>query len=508
VSELEPNGGRGSAGGVELGVTVLAGRSAWAWTTALEQDGWTHRTAPQPQSPIAVTTGTVGSGLRSWVERGGILVVDEAAGGDGVVPASDRTATVTGFEDPGWHTWVAAPGLVHLHEGSGGGELRVHEDRVVKHGLAQGRYPVALYRRFGRGHVVWTGMPLTALLAAHGDRLRPVAVWSEVTERASTVDKAGVAETLVWMVHQAAQHAGLPIVRRAAWPDGAPSVFVLRVDVDGVFGDRARRLGEVAEAHGVRATFLLNRELVDRHPGDLGSWLDAHDVGQHADLHDLHDVLADDRRNVAAGEAWVRELTGRSPVGFVAPRGLWSPSLDRALAELGYRWSSDFGLATDLRPFRPTGPVLQVPVHAYSPERAVLWSQEQGRPAPAADDIRQHYLRHLEEQVRRKRPVHLYGHPEVLGEVAAAVLPPVIRRAEQAGLPKLTLEQAASWWEQREEAELIASWSGGPQEPELHIQRSDSSIYLEIDLPTPARVVLDGVDLGRERGELRLGPGR
>jgi peptidoglycan/xylan/chitin deacetylase (PgdA/CDA1 family) len=504
VSAVEPGHARASAGSVELGLTVLPGRSTWAWTTALEQDGWAHRTAPQPQSPIAVTTGAVGSDLRSWVEHGGILVVDEAAGGDGTVPESERTATVTGFEEPAWHSWVAAPGVVHLHEGSGGGELRVHEDRVVKHGLAQGRYPVVLHRRLGRGHIVWTGMPLTALLAAHGDRLRPVAAWSEVTERASTVDKAGVTETLAWMVHQAAQHAGLPIVRRAAWPGGAPSVFVLRVDVDGVFGDRARRLGEVAEAHGVRATFLLNRELVDRHPGDLGSWLDAHDVGQHADLHDLHDSPADDRRNLAAGEAWVRELTGRTPVGFVAPRGLWSPSLDRALAKLGYRWSSDFGLATDLRPFRPTGPVLQVPVHAYSPERAVHWAREHRRPTPAADDIRRHYLRHLDEQVRRHRPVHIYGHPEVLGDVAASVLPSVIQRAEQAGLSKLTLAELVSWWEQRERVQVSATWSVGPRGAELRIEQSDRSVHLDVDLPVPAQVLLNGEELSRERGVVRL----
>jgi peptidoglycan/xylan/chitin deacetylase (PgdA/CDA1 family) len=503
VSRAEP-GGEATPAGVELGVTVLPGRGTWAWTTALEQDGWAHQTAPEPRSPIAVTTGNVPPALRAWVENGGILVVDEAAGGDGTVPASSRVATVTGFQDPAWNAWVAAPGPVHLHDGAGGGELRVHEDRVVKHGLAQGRYPVVLHRRLGRGHVVWTGVPLTVLLTAHGDRLRPVAPWSEITERASTVDKAGVSETLAWMVHQAAQHAGLPIVRRAGWPAGAPSVFILRVDVDGVFGDRARKLGEVAERHGVRATFLLNRELVDRHPGDLGSWLDAHDVGQHADLHDLHDTPAEDRRNLCAGEAWVRELTGRRPVGFVAPRGLWSPSLDRALADLGYRWSSDFGLATDGRPFRPEGPVLQVPVHAYSPERAAHWAREHGRPAPGADHIRRHYLRHLDEQVRHQRPVHVYGHPEVLGEVAAAVLPPVIRRAEQAGLPKLTLVQAVNWWEQREQAAVSASWCEGSENPELRIERSDSSVHLEIDLPTAARVVLDGVDLGLERGELHL----
>ncbi|MEX0835710.1 MAG: polysaccharide deacetylase family protein, partial [Nitriliruptor sp.] len=288
------------------------------------------------------------------------------------------------------------------------------------------------------------------------------------------------------------------------WPAGSPSVFILRVDVDGVFGDRARQLGAVAEQHGVQATFLLNRELVERHPGDLGSWLDAHDVGQHAAVHDLYDDAEADRRNVRAGHAWVEELTGRRPVGFVAPRGLWSPTLDAALAALGYRWSSDFGLATDGRPFRTDSSVLQVPVHAYSPERAVMFAREQGRPEPTANDIRDHYLRHLDEQVRLGRPVHIYGHPEVLGAVAGKVLPDVFRRVEQLGLPKLTIDETAIWWAKREKAELSTSLVAHPTTPELHLQRSDPEVGIEVELPAPHRIVLDGCDLGRERGVLQL----
>jgi hypothetical protein len=67
--------------------------------------------------------------------------------------------------------------------------------------------------------------------------------------------------------------------------------------------------------------------------------------------------------------------------------------------------------------------------------RAVRWAEEQGKPAPSAGVIRDHYQSHLEEQVRRGRQVHIYGHPEVPGAVAGEVLPPVVRRAKALGLP-------------------------------------------------------------------------
>jgi peptidoglycan/xylan/chitin deacetylase (PgdA/CDA1 family) len=479
---------------------VLSGRASGAWVTVLEQDGAPYSVGEEPSGRVAVTSGPVPDAVRRWVERGGVLVVDGAAGGDEVVPPSSRVATVGGFESPETGDRVVAPGAAFLHDGSGSGSVSVHEDRVVKHGLKQGRYAAVHHRRLGAGLVVWSGLSLTLLLEAHGDRLRPVAPWSEVTERAATVDKAGVSETLAWMVRFATRSAGLPVVRRSAWPDGSASVFVLRVDVDGVFGDRARRLGAVAEERGVRATFLLNRELVERYPGDLGTWLDAHDVGQHAELHDLYDDADSDRRNLEAGHRWVEAITGRKPVGFVAPRGLWSPTLDAAISALGYRWSSDFGLATDGRPFRTRASVLQVPVHAYSPERAVLFAREQGRDAPTADEIRDHYLRHLEEQVRLGRPVHIYGHPEVLGAVAEEVLPAVFERVERLGLPKLTLDELATWWERRERAGLSATVVSTPDAPVLHLQRTDTAVGLEIELPRAHRVVLDGRDLGRHQG--------
>jgi peptidoglycan/xylan/chitin deacetylase (PgdA/CDA1 family) len=464
------------------------------WRVALEQAGWTWRTAgPTATDTVRVTTGHVTAEQRAFVSGGGVLVVDAAQGGDGTIPSCTRTATVTGFHDPLNGHWVAAPGPVHLFDEHGSGTVRVHEDRVVKHGLTQGMYAVVHQRRIGAGWVIWTGLPLSTWLVAHGDRLRPVAPWSPVTERASTVDKAGVSDTLNHMIAQALESAGVPLVRRAAWPGGARSVLTVRVDVDGAFGDRARRLGVACARAGVRATFLLNRERFEGAPGDLGAWLDDHDVGQHAAVHDLYDTPEADLQNLEAGAAWVQSVTGREPIGFVAPRGMWSPSLDTALAELGYRWSSDFGLATETRPFTPLGAVLQIPVHAYSPERAVRWADETASPPPTADDVTAHYLRHLEDQVERGRQVHIYGHPEVLGPMAETVIPAIADRAEHLGLPRLTLDEIARRWRVREAAAIDAtSHRDEDGTCRVDIIRTDARVPVNLCLPEPSMIILDG----------------
>lgn len=473
------------------------------WRVALEQAGWTWRTAGTTTTDtVRVTTGRVTAEQHTFVSNGGVLVVDAAQGGDDTIPTGTRTATITGFHDPINGNWVAAPGPVHLFDEPGSGTVRVHEDRVVKHGLTQGLYAAVHQRQIGDGCVIWTGLPLSTWLVAHGDRLRPVAPWSPVTERASTVDKAGVSDTLDHMVAQALELLRLPSVRRAAWPEGARSVLTVRVDVDGAFGDRARQLGVACTRAGVRATFLLNRERFEDAPGDLGAWLDDHDVGQHADVHDLYDTPAADRHNLEAGAAWVRSVTGREPIGFVAPRGMWSPSLDTALAELGYRWSSDFGLATETRPFTPLGAVLQVPVHAYSPERAVRWAGETASPPPTPEDVTAHYLRHIDDQVERGRQVHVYGHPEALGPMAETVIPAIADRAEHLGLPRLTLDEIAGWWRVREAAAIDATWHRDENGTfRVDIVRTDTRVPVNLYLPDPSMISLDGRLRGLPAGE-------
>ena len=63
---------------------------------------------------------------------------------------------------------------------------------MVKYGVDPDRFPVVITVRHGAGALIATGVPLTDLLTAPGDRLRRFSRMSAITER---VASEAVAET-------------------------------------------------------------------------------------------------------------------------------------------------------------------------------------------------------------------------------------------------------------------------------------------------------------------------
>lgn len=440
---------------VGLGTPGCAG-----WRRVLEQEGLAHRAEDVTSTPVVVLAGEVPAWVEPYVAAGGVAVLVGAPDEPAVLPPS-IDAVISGFRAPGTGRDCAAPTLARLFAGEGAGTCRLHERRLVKDGMDPGRFPLVLRRRIGKGWLLFSGVPLSRLLMAHGDTLRRFSPHTEVTERVASVDKAEVADTLVWLLRAAFTAAGLPSVSPARFPDGAASVLVLRVDVDGAFGDRTAALVEVADACDVPLSIFVNRQLCDRHPGVLEDWSARHEVGQHGAVHNLFDTVEENLENLRAGASWLQRRTGVVATSFVAPRGMWNPSLGAALAQLGYRYSADFGLEFDSLPFRvPGSGILQIPVHPYSPERAAVFAREEGLPAPDAGTVTAHYLTVLDQQVRANRQAHLYGHPEVLGAMAAEVLPRVVAAARDRGVRAMTLAELTGWWERREAAGVRARWDG------------------------------------------------
>ena len=154
-------------------------------------------------------------------------------------------------------------------------------------------------------------------------------------------------------------------------------MFLFRVDVDGLFGSNCRRMAEVARAHAIRGSFYFNASLYRLHSGELTpEWLDTHEIGHHADQHDFFDTVEENHVNLLGGMDWVQQQQDVRTTDYVAPRGLWNPALDQAMAALGHVYSSDFGLDFDSLPFITPAGVLQIPVHAFSAERYVIQQEE------------------------------------------------------------------------------------------------------------------------------------
>lgn len=475
---------------------VFVGRadSDPGWIRVLDQERIDHRVDDVGSAPVVVLAGALPGWVGDFVEAGGVAVVSGAVAGDPLLP-SGFLASVTGFTAPGRASRSQAPSLVTMFECAGSGELRLHEDRVVKYDVDPDRFPAVFTVRHGRGAVVASGMPLTALLAAPGDRLRTFCDYSPVTERVASVDKAVVADTLLGMLRTAFGLARLPLVTMARFPQRAPSVLILRVDVDGVYGENTRRLSSAAAQQRLPASFFLNGDYSRLHPGPLHGWPDSTEVGQHGWLHTLLQTRTENRDNLERAERWMRDDLALAPRSFVAPRGLWNCGLGEALRDLGYRYSSDFGLDFDSLPFRSDGDVLQVPVHPYSPERATVWAREVGSQVPGVADVRDHYLTAMREQVRHGRPAHLYGHPEILGDMADEVLPALCALADDLQLPRMTLGAYADFWLRREQATpRVRVDEAGTQ---LTVDEAGGDIPLRVTSTAPFDLTVNGATVGR-----------
>lgn len=464
------------------------------WTRVLDQERIPHTPEGASSAPVVVLAGALPDWVADFVESGGVAVVSGAVADEPLFPAS-FPASVTGFTPPGHAGRAHAPSLVTMFECEGAGELRLHEDRVVKYDVDPDRYPAVFTVRHGRGSLVVSGIPLTSLLSAPGDRLRTFCDYSPMTERVASVDKAAVADTLLGMIRTAFRLVGIPLVTMARFPRGAPSVFILRVDVDGVYGNNTRRLVGAAARQQLPTSFFLNGDFSRLHPGPLDGWPESMEVGQHAWLHTLLPTREQNHQNLQRAERWMRDDLGLVPTSFVAPRGLWNRGLGEALHDLGYRYSSDFGLDFDSLPFRSDGEVLQVPVHPYSPERATVWAEEVGQPAPTPDDVRLHYLTAMRTQVRHGRPAHVYGHPEVLGDMAEEVLPAMCALADELELPRTTLGDYADFWIRREQLTPRVRVDSGTAHLVIDVPVGDLPVL--VDSSSSYRLTLNGTDAGR-----------
>jgi len=467
------------------------------WRRILDQERIGFRHADIAGAPIVLLSGEAPDWLEDFVAGGGVAVLSGALPECSLLPTGTRI-TITGFTPPGRQYRCSATSLVTAFPGSGEGELRLHEDRVVKYGADPDRFPVVLTVRRGTGALIATGVPLTDLLTAAGDRLRRFTRLSPVTERVASVDKAEIADTLLHMLREAFRIAGLPLVTLPRFPRGSPSVLILRVDVDGVFGTNLQTLAQLGEQRDLAMSFFINADLSEAHPGPMHQWGPRSEVGQHAARHTLMESRNDNLANLLEAESWMQAKVGVRPSSFVGPRGMWNARLGEALSTLGYRYSSDFGLDFDSLPFRADAGVLQVPVHPYSPERATVWADEVGRPRPSSDEVREHYLWVMAQQVRAGRAAHVYGHPEVLGAMAADIVPALHDFATEHKLPDLTLGEYADFWLSREAVTPHVVLSG----EELSITMADIGLPAQVSGGEGLHVVVNGIGRGRQARNL------
>ena len=435
------------------------------WRILCEQEKTPHfLTTERPDCPVLLCEGETPVWLPDYLQEGGIAVLSGMHPEELPFPTDYIGTAALEFADL-TELDCGTPriaSLVPVYAGSGLGLLRLHESRKIKCGLHPDEYPAIVWQSVGKGGCWYTGIPFSELICALGDTLRRTTPDSDFTERITSVDKHLLLRAMRELLIRSYGKRGLPYVYLHYYPGNYQSVFVFRVDIDGIYGDHLRRISDAAKKAGIRVTFYTNKSLCEPEAERLRDIDPSHDIGCHADVHNLFTTQEENFRNVHDCRAWMKDLGIDYTTGFVAPRGMWNFALNRALEKDGITYTSDFGYAVFGLPFYPYDhgtrmAVKQLPVDPFSTERAVAKAEEEGTALPEGS-VTDYFCRSVRRQAEAGLPVILYSHPQHFGLLAEETFPRLAEAVRALPLWHATMGELDAWWQKRDGADYAAFW--------------------------------------------------
>ncbi len=356
--------------------------------------------------------------------------------------------------------WETPPGLEMILRQEGIAFTSIHDPHPLA--FAAGRFVLYDGRRVPgwkvRGMLTAGHVPINIDVLRGGERVDPfqelidtsasrmswVVGGLEVSERVARYPKAPIRQRVLDRLREVIAKSGGIWARLAAFPYPYRSAFNLRVDLDEPFPDDYARFASARKPIDSCTTHFVS---TNAYGTDLSVLDDLRqlDTQSHGHFHVVYRDGRANRRNLERAHAMLVR-SGFSPVAFAAPEGRWNPGLDQAVEDLGYRYSSEFQLDFDDRPFFPWrgnrfSSVLQVPVHPIC-EGLLL-----ERDPTSAGAIAEHLIATIARRISAGEPAFIYGHPERrLGRHPEIVSRIADFVASEGLLWRVSMTEFADWW--------------------------------------------------------------
>ncbi len=478
---------------LEVGIYFSEAKSAPCpdgWKMICDQEKVPHKFTDQPDCPVIVCEGSIPNWLPDFMDAGGVGILTGCNAG--LLPfktdfVSDAALEFIDLTELGASiARVACLGSVF--NGKGLGKIAIHERRITKSGITQDEFPVFIFQEYGQGGCWYSGLPLTRLLLAVGDTLREVQSLDGFTERIVSIDKHHIIKALRNLLIRSFNYRKLPYVHLWYYPGDYQSVFAFRIDVDGIFGNNLKKISDAALANGFELTFFLNKSLCKQDEALLREIDPRHEIGSHADIHNLFSDFDSNFTNIKNSMEWLESLPVKHGKWFAAPRGMWNFNLHRALEELGYPYTSDFGCAIAGFPFYPficgrRSKTLQIPVNPFSVERSAIWLEESQQAALANFDIvKRNFSSIIHENYPLDYPIMLYSHPEKFGAMADSIFQQLRQEIDKLNVWVATVSQFSDWWAERDTCDFEADFNQDSRELRVHGILNTKFSYREIFL--------------------------
>ena len=306
------------------------------------------------------------------------------------------------------------------------------------------------------------------------------------TEHVAEIKKSNVRKVMASSIRSAFWKRNLPYVHLWYYPDGYDSVFGFRFDLDEHEpADFEVLLGLLKQYESVISCFVCMKTYEHLDP-ELKKLSERKiEVASHAYIHYVYQNYPQNRFNLSMAESLLNKYAG--PVkGFVAPHGKWHPSLEKALEDSGYLYSSQFCLDYDNFPMFPIvdgrfSKVLHIATHAVC-EGVIL--QKYPYDEYLFDD---YYSKVIDELVAQNLPILFFGHPDRRIGRYPNILHNLMKRVGQRqNIWKTNFKTFVDWWLRRHNQIFTLTYENGT----LRLpQRAESLYSWEIELPDRGRII-------------------
>ena len=310
-------------------------------------------------------------------------------------------------------------------------------------------------------------------------------------ETVSRVSK-GEIRTLVLRCLEILHHRrGLPFVHLWNFPNGARSLFCLRIDTDNGSDEQLKDLAHFVHRNGITATWFVDAKNHGKSIKSIAE-MKEQEFGVHCFDHETFPDYERNVQNIQKAQASLRESKLRLQ-GFAAPFGTWNEELGRAIVDCGFEYSSEFSYDYDNLPSLPllqSGEgALQVPIHPIC-----IGSLK--RHGYNKEQMIRYFAHVIERKIAVREPIIFYHHPR---DMHIDVLEWLFQEMRYEKVPVKTMGEYASWWQMRTESIPELQYANG--KVRLHGGRIDKSIYVHLTqqngteavIPASEQIVIETV---------------
>ena len=259
------------------------------------------------------------------------------------------------------------------------------------------------------------------------------------SEVVSRVSKGKIREIVFQIVQQCFLKLNIPLIQKWYYPSGNKNVFIFRIDTDFCSAEDAKNLYALCEKYGINATWFVDTN-DEKMLSEVYPSFTQHEIALHCERHKVYDSYKENCDNILCAQEKLKQYD-LNVKGFAAPFGEWNEALGKALEDLNFEYSSEFGLDYDDLPFYPYfddnfSSVMQIPVHPISVGRL-------RRSHFTNQEMTNYYRSIIDYKFSRNMPVILYHHPHhkklnVLEEIFAYI------QTKKPWNP--TMHEFMKWW--------------------------------------------------------------